>query len=572
MATVSFSGAALLVAGHRDHGEPDGAVALLAQIGETLLAAPGRWAIRRLSTADSDRAQPDRTNLKLQLDDLAARDLDAALIVITGELAGTALAPALITGRHHDEYFDDATLPLAWIRDRLGARGVPALVVLSATAAAPTGDADAWLRALRTEQPAHAIAVAVADRGHALLAALLAGLAGDAHDPRTGTLTLRSLSAHLARAVPGAAMQPSGADATIAMAAPLGGPWGALATRRATATAAATDDDLTGLVLPGRFRLDRRLASGSFGTVYRARQLAVDRDVAVKVLHADIDPASEDGRLFLHEIQAVGRIDHPAVVRIFQADLAPGGRLFFAMELIDGQDLQQIVDTAGPLDGARAVALTTQLLAALGAAHDAGLVHADVKPGNLLVSGAPPHERLVLVDFGLARLRPANQAAESAGGTPDYMAPEQLHDERVDARSDLFSAALVLVTLLTGRRRADLGELVPPLDGIADARIRACLERALAIDPAARFQTAAELARALGGAAEAADVAPPVRSPFRHLAPFTEADRDRLHGRARDLAALVEPVLFRRVTARPRCGSGTPPGRTRPRRHPRSST
>ena len=322
---------------------------------------------------------------------------------------------------------------------------------------------------------------------------------------------------------------------------PFTGP-GLLSTQRLDATPSSDADDLTGAELPGRFRLDRLLASGAFGTVYRARQLAVDRDVAVKVLHADIDPESEDGRLFIHEIQAVGRIDHVNVVRIYQADVAPSGRLFFAMELLHGDDLQQVVDRDGPLPRPRALALIAQLLAGLGAAHDLGLVHADVKPGNLVVVG----ERLVLVDFGLARLRPPNQAAESMGGTPAYMAPEQLRDGRVDARSDLFAVGLVVVSLLTGWQRIDVSDLVPPLDTlIVDPELRAVLARALAIDPAHRYQSAAELARALTGG----DVAlpAPARSPFRHLAPFTEADRDHLHGRDRDVAALVEQLAIRRV-------------------------
>ena len=317
---------------------------------------------------------------------------------------------------------------------------------------------------------------------------------------------------------------------------------GLLSTQRLDATPSSDADDLTGAELPGRFRLDRLLASGAFGTVYRARQLAVDRDVAVKVLHADIDPDSEDGRLFIHEIQAVGRIDHVNVVRIYQADVAPSGRLFFAMELLHGDDLQQVIDRDGPLPRTRALALIAQLLAGLGAAHDLGLVHADVKPGNLVVVG----ERLVLVDFGLARLRPPNQAAESMGGTPAYMAPEQLRDGRVDARSDLFAVGLVVVALLTGWQRVDLGELVPPLDTlIVDPELRAVLARALALDPAQRYQSAAELARALTGGDVA--IAAPARSPFRHLAPFTEADRDHLHGRDRDVAALVEQLAIRRV-------------------------
>src|SRR5262249_50366453 len=168
---------------------------------------------------------------------------------------------------------------------------------------------------------------------------------------------------------------------------------------------AAAGDDLTGVVLPGRIRIERPLARGSFGVVYRGRQLAIDREVAVKVLHPGVDPASDDGRLFVQEIQSVGRIDHRHVVRIFHADVTPDGRLFFVMELLAGRDLQQIVD-GGTVGRDRAVELVRELLAGLGAVHDVGLVHADVKPANAFLAEGRDGERVVLLDFGLARLRP----------------------------------------------------------------------------------------------------------------------------------------------------------------------
>ncbi|MBA3817767.1 MAG: SUMF1/EgtB/PvdO family nonheme iron enzyme, partial [Deltaproteobacteria bacterium] len=283
-----------------------------------------------------------------------------------------------------------------------------------------------------------------------------------------------------------------------------------------------------------------------FGTVYRARQLAVERDVAVKVLHADIDPSSEDGRMFVHEIRSVGRIDHANVVRIHQADITHDGRLFFAMELLDGRDLQDL-GAAKPLERARVVELMRQLLAGLGAAHQAGLVHADVKPANAILVDKDDGERVVLVDFGLSRLRAPDRPTASAGGTPAYMAPEQLHEGRVDARSDLFSAALVLVYLLTGWRRPNAYAWVPPFELITDAELRAVVQKALALEPAQRFQTARDFAEALAGHAPAAAITQPTPIlPFRHLAPLTELDRDRMYGRETDLAALVEHALFRR--------------------------
>lgn len=307
-------------------------------------------------------------------------------------------------------------------------------------------------------------------------------------------------------------------------------------------------DPVLGTILPGGFRVDARIAAGSFGEVYRAHQLTVDRDVAVKIVRAGVEPSSEDGRLFIHEIQAVARIDHRNVVRVYQADVTAEGRLFFAMELLDGHDLERVVSD-GTLEPARAVALALQLLAALDAAHQAGLVHADVKPGNAILVASRADERLVLVDFGLARLRMLDAHTTSIGGTPAFMAPEQLRAGRLDARSDQFSAALVLVALLTGWRRRRARDLAPPDDVLATIgapAVRAALAIALAIAPDDRFPSVAAFAAALAGDPLAAG-APPQRPAFHGLAAFTEDDRGRLHGRDRELAQLTELALYRQL-------------------------
>jgi len=545
-------GVALLVAGASSLGTRLGSSSIqtLGQIGEALLATGAPWRIRRLSAGAGERYAPDRANLKRFIDELT-QPADVAVLVVAAEVTMSPDEPAIVTGGQHREYPSEATLPLSWVRARLRAcRAERLLVVLSAHQedAAPV-DPARLLEALATDRPTDVIAIDAAGEARTL-DALLAGLCGEALDPRTGTVTMRSIAEHLGRAVPGIAIQTSLASATLAISPPLGGLWTVRASevqRAAARPATSEPHDLVGVVLPGRFQIERTLASGSFGTVYRARQLTVQRDVAVKVLHAGIDPTSEDGRLFVHEIQSVGRIDHTNVVRIHQADITPTGRLFFAMELLVGRDLQEIATAEGTLGQERAVALARQLLAGLGAAHDAGLVHADIKPANAFVVAGRDGERVVLLDFGLARLRPPGLPAESAGGTPAYMAPEQLHDGRVDARSDLFSVALVLVTLLTGWRRRSAEEIVPPLDALADAELRAVLTRALAEDPAGRFQTAADFADALAGKAPRASAIAPVRSPFRHLAPFTEGDRGRLFGREREITELTEYVLYRRA-------------------------
>lgn len=295
-------------------------------------------------------------------------------------------------------------------------------------------------------------------------------------------------------------------------------------------------DDAEPVLRPG-LRLGRVIARGSFGIVFRGRQLAVDRDVAIKVLHAGFATDTEPQRLFRDEVRAIGNIDHRNVVRVFDADDTTDGRTYFVMELLDGPTLQQLAET-GPLRVPRAIDLVAQLLDGLAAVHSAGHIHADVKPSNAVVVGSPGNERVVLIDFGLSRLRRAGQPAEAVGGTRAYMAPEQLSAWQVDARSDVFSAALILVRLVTGWERTDDEALAPALDSITDLALRVALERALAVDPATR-PSAADFARALRGghAEEPSPPGPP--PPFHDLAPMTEHDRGRLHGRDADIVRLA---------------------------------
>lgn len=534
-------GTALLVAGYDLDGTALAASAshLLGEIGEALLATGTAWKVRRIDGTSGI----DRASLKRSIAELAADDAEVALLVVLGSIVQRATGPALVTGAAHREYPDDATVELAWIGDRLrAARAGRVCAVVSARADEPRYAE--WLAPLGSDRQDLIAVHAPTGPTMPLADALLDGLYGEAIDPATGTITVKSLGDHLARSVPEAALRASTASLTIASSPPLDRMSKLWDLRRSQLAARArlvprTETDLAGSVLPGRFRIDALIARGTFGTVYRAHQLAIERDVAIKVLHADIDPTSDDGRLFVQEITSVGRIDHRGVVRIYQADITHDGRLFFAMELLAGSDLQ----TLGVVGGDRAIVLVRALLAGLGAAHDAGLVHADVKPANAIVDA---QDRVVLVDFGLARLRPDRGAATSVGGTPAFMAPEQLADGRVDARSDLFSAALVLQYLATGWRRTTAKALAPPDDEVAKlpAAIRPAMQRAFAIDPAQRFATAGEFAEALDGRAIASieAIAPVRRLPFHHLAPLT----DHVFGRERDLAILVDHVLFGR--------------------------
>jgi len=528
-------GAAILAVGYGLADATPALTSLVAQIGETLLAIG--WRVRRLSPLAGERDGADRASWKRCVSEVCDADADVIVLALAGRIVMHADEPCLVTGTDVGRFPEDETLPLEWIRERLRNCRADRVVVVGSF----DGPSDnAWLDALATGRARHVVAV---ERSNGrVLPALLDGLRGSAIDPKTGTITLRSLGDHLAHNAPKARLQVSDESETLASSPPLAGPWDARLTSRPSRTI-TVDEALVGTVLPGRFEIVKELARGSFGNVFLARQLSVDRDVAVKVLHGALAPGSEAGRLFVQEIQSVGRLDHPNVVKI-QADITAGGSLFYAMEFLAGRDLQQIIETDKKIERPRAIALVRQLASALGAAHEVGLVHADVKPANAVVVEIKTGERLVLLDFGLARLRAAGELVESAGGTPAYMAPEQLRDARVDPRSDVFSAALVLVTLLTGWRRRAADELVPPLDTIDDANLRTVLAKALALAPAERYANGGELAVALG---EATRPAVPTAPPFRHLASFTEADRDRLYGRDREITTLVEHVLFRRA-------------------------
>lgn len=298
----------------------------------------------------------------------------------------------------------------------------------------------------------------------------------------------------------------------------------------------ALPPDAEPVLRPG-LRLGDVIARGSFGVVFRGHQIKVDRDVAIKVLHPGFAPDTEPERLFRDEVRAIGNIDHRNVVRVYDADDTTDGRIYFVMELLDGPTLQQLAES-GPLGPTRAIELVAQLLDGLAAVHAAGHIHADVKPSNAVVVDDHGTERVVLIDFGLSRLRRVGRPAEAVGGTRAYMAPEQLTAWQVDARSDVFSAALILVRLVTGRERTDDGAAVPPLDDIADLALRVALERALSVDPAAR-PSAADFARALRGGHADQAMPPGPPPPFRDLAPMTEHDRGRLHGRAADIVRLA---------------------------------
>jgi hypothetical protein len=280
----------------------------------------------------------------------------------------------------------------------------------------------------------------------------------------------------------------------------------------------------------GRYRILGELGRGAMGVVYRAVDPLIEREVALKALHADLphDVAGEVRVRFLREARSAGRLSHPNIVTIFDVG-EDGGAAYIAMELLEGPSLQQMLRERRPIAFHTAADLIAQVAEALDHAHQHAIVHRDVKPANVVVSRAG---RAKLTDFGVAYV-PASDVTQhgSALGSPRYMAPEQVLGQPIDARADIFSLGVVLYELLTRRTPFEwpgdttvfalmqriAGEPHPPLRQI-DAAIPAgfdrIMDRALAKRPQDRYPSAAELAadlrnyHSLAGGTEFADTVP----------------------------------------------------------------
>ena len=206
----------------------------------------------------------------------------------------------------------------------------------------------------------------------------------------------------------------------------------------------------------GGYRLKMRIATGGTGEVWLARQDALDRHVALKILKGWARESEESIRRFEREARAASRLSHPNTVRVFDFGASDDGVVFLAMELLDGLNLDALVTAAGPLPPARAIALARQACGSLAEAHDNGIIHRDIKPANLFVAQvAEVHDVIKLLDFGLARVTDRDGAitiseSNRFGGTPAYMAPEVVESASADERADLYALGGVLYFMLTG--------------------------------------------------------------------------------------------------------------------------
>jgi serine/threonine-protein kinase len=214
-------------------------------------------------------------------------------------------------------------------------------------------------------------------------------------------------------------------------------------------------DPLVGRVLDGRYVVGSRLARGGMATVYEAHDNRLDRTIALKVMHASLADDEEFVSRFIREAHAAARLTHPNVVAVYDQG-ADEGIVFLAMELVRGRTLRDLIRERGNLSPRQALEVLEPVLAALGAAHQAGLVHRDVKPENVLLSD---DGRIKVADFGLARAVSGNSSHTTASGvlmgTVAYLSPEQVERGVADPRSDVYSAGILLYEMLTGLKPFD---------------------------------------------------------------------------------------------------------------------
>ncbi|GGV04647.1 hypothetical protein GCM10010260_47210 [Streptomyces filipinensis] len=294
---------------------------------------------------------------------------------------------------------------------------------------------------------------------------------------------------------------------------------------RETSLFSGRPSELIGRQVAG-YLVEGEIGRGGMAVVYRARDLRLERTVALKLLAPELARNDTFRKRFTHESQVAAAIDHPHIVPVFEAG-ETDGVLYIAMRYVSGSDLRRLLDLRGPLPLPDTVRIAAQVASALDAAHEHGLVHRDVKPGNILIAegiDSDHPEHVYLTDFGLTKKSLSLTGFTSVGqfvGTLDYVAPEQISGRPVDGRCDVYGLACVVYETLAGRppflREDDMAllwahqydEPPPPSEarpGLAPA-LDPVFARALAKSPDARYDTCLSFVSALR-AATASGAAP----------------------------------------------------------------
>jgi predicted Ser/Thr protein kinase len=237
------------------------------------------------------------------------------------------------------------------------------------------------------------------------------------------------------------------------------------------------------------------IGQGGMGFVYKAKQRHLDRDVALKILHSELQQDPAFAKRFEREAQALAKLNHPNIVSVFDSGHTEAGDYYFVMEYVDGVNLRDVLH-GGHLDPEKALAVVPQICDALQYAHEQGIVHRDIKPENILIGS---HGQVKIADFGLAKLldpSSQNEHLSQVGqrmGTAHYMAPEQAQDATdVDHRADIYSLGVVFYEMLTGE--LPIGRFSPPSQSVKmDGRLDKVVLKTLESRPEKRYQQASDL-------------------------------------------------------------------------------
>jgi serine/threonine protein kinase len=275
-----------------------------------------------------------------------------------------------------------------------------------------------------------------------------------------------------------------------------------------------------GQTLSGRYEITSPLGEGGFGLVFKARQLSTGQSVAIKLMQPELllraasaSRAQIHIKRFQREMQLIAQLKHPNIVRLIDSGEMDDGQLFTVLEFIEGESLAQVLDRDGPLTPREAKHLMFQVLDGLSAAHELGIVHRDLKPDNIMLTRTGYRRNAMVLDFGVAtvieELRGAHSmfvtSVSEISGTPAYMAPEQVRQQKISPQADLYAWGLVLIECMTAKPALDCASVmeaalrqasdddIPIPPAVDHPGLRRIIGRAIAKDLQARYRSAREV-------------------------------------------------------------------------------